>query len=76
MEYWKSLYINSEVFLIITYLCPIANWAVAMVIALSPLAQTLLTVVQGMESGSPAPRAAWRAGACPNPDWRTQPMYT
>ena len=32
-------------------------------IAFIPEAQTLLTVVQGVDVGSPAPIAAWRAGA-------------
>ena len=37
-------------------------------------AQTLLTVSEGSEIGSPAPTAAWRAGACPAPAWSTWPM--
>src|SRR5512141_1426360 len=34
----------------------------------------LLTVVQGVALSRPAPSAAWRAGACPCPAERTQPM--
>ena len=63
--------INSKIISILMvsglYLCPVASCAVASVIALSPLAHTLLTVVQGTVLGSPAPRAACRAGACPRP---------
>ena len=38
--------------------------------------QTLLTVVQGVDTGSPAARAACRAGACPCPAVRTEPIKT
>lgn len=37
-------------------------------------AQTLFTVVQQVASGSPARRAAWRAGACPTPAPSTLPI--
>lgn len=41
-----------------------------------PDAQTLLTVVQTTDLGSPAPRAACLAGACPKLALRTFPKYT
>uniref|UniRef100_A0A0E9W7H6 Uncharacterized protein n=1 Tax=Anguilla anguilla TaxID=7936 RepID=A0A0E9W7H6_ANGAN len=41
-----------------------------------PDAHTLLTVVAGVEMGSPAPRRACRVGACPSPACNTFPMYT
>src|ERR1051326_5465623 len=41
-----------------------------------PEPQTLLTVVAPTEGGSPANIAACRAGACPTPAVRTQPMMT
>src|SRR5262245_4399797 len=37
-------------------------------------AQTLLIVSAGTSLGIPAAIAAWRAGACPAPAWRTWPM--
>ena len=46
----------------------------ARMIALVPLAHTLLTVVQIVESGSFAARAACRAGAWPRPADSTLPM--
>src|SRR5580704_68694 len=36
----------------------------------------LFTVVAGVLKGMPAPKAAWRAGACPSPADRTHPMMT
>src|SRR5512142_2301561 len=39
-------------------------------------AQTLLIVSAGVSTGSPAPTAAWRAGAWPAPPWSTCPMIT
>ena len=36
----------------------------------------LLTVVQAVPVGMPALSAAWRAGACPSPAGRTQPIRT
>src|SRR5699024_5004687 len=44
--------------------------------AFMPDPQTLLMVVQPAETGRPAPRAAWRAGAWPTPAGSTQPMMT
>src|SRR5262245_61137215 len=44
--------------------------------ALRPEPQTLLTVYAAMLSGSPAFSAAWRAGFCPRPAWRTLPTIT
>ena len=44
--------------------------------ALRPEPQTLLMVVALTESGNPALRAAWRAGAWPAPAWMTWPMKT
>ncbi len=44
--------------------------------ARSPDPQTLWTVTQPAAGGSPAPRAAWRAGAWPMPAWRTLPNQT
>jgi len=38
--------------------------------------QSLLMVVAGTVFGTPAPRAAWRAGPCPRPAGSTQPMMT
>ena len=39
-------------------------------------AQTLLIVSAGVSFGSPAPIAAWRAGAWPAPACKTWPMIT
>ena len=39
-------------------------------------AQTLLIVSEGTSIGSPAPTAAWRAGAWPTAAWSTSPMIT
>ena len=38
--------------------------------------QTLLIVVQGVETGNPDPRATCLAGFCPEPAWRTCPINT
>ena len=46
---------------------PNASDAAPSIIAFIPEAHTLLIVVHGVEIGRPAPRAAWRAGACPKP---------
>src|SRR5579863_110987 len=45
-------------------------------VAFMPEPQTLLTVVQGTDFGTLAPREAWRAGAWPRPAGSTQPMIT
>ena len=44
--------------------------------AFIPEPHILLTVVQPVASGKPAPSEAWRAGACPCPAGSTQPMIT
>src|SRR5688572_18958239 len=41
-----------------------------------PEPHTLETVTHGTEFGIPAPRDAWRAGACPTPAERTLPIRT
>ena len=41
-----------------------------------PEPHILLSVVQGTDFGSPAPKAAWRAGAWPWPAPRTLPIST
>ena len=46
---------------------PNASDAAPSIIAFIPDAHTLLIVVHGVDIGRPAPRAAWRAGACPKP---------
>src|SRR6201986_1907373 len=46
----------------------------ASMVAFMPEPQTLLTVVAPVASGSPAPRAACRAGAWPWPAGSTQPI--
>ncbi len=51
------------------------SWA-AIMMAFMPLAHTLFTVVQATSFGSPANRAAWRAGACPRLACSTLPMIT
>src|SRR4051812_28508562 len=48
----------------------------AIITARMPEPQTLLRVMAPVAGGQPAPRAAWRAGACPWPAVRTQPMLT
>ena len=55
---------------------PALIWSAAIMTALSPEPHTLLTVVAGVEIGTPAPNAAWRAGAWPRPAGNTQPMNT
>ncbi len=55
---------------------PAAMRSWASITAFMPEPQTLLTVVQGTDCGSPAPMAAWRAGAWPTPAGRTLPMKT
>src|SRR3954465_4189120 len=50
------------------------SWPSIVAFKLEP--QTLLTVVAPVASGNLAPRAAWRAGACPCPAGNTQPMNT
>src|SRR5262249_2885826 len=44
--------------------------------AFSPEPHTLLMVSAATVGGSPALRAAWRAGACPTPPDRINPMIT
>src|SRR6266436_9423638 len=41
-----------------------------------PDRHTLLMVIAGTVIGMPAATAAWRAGICPAPAWRTWPMMT
>jgi hypothetical protein len=48
----------------------------ASITAFMPEPQTLLMVVQAADVGTPAPIAAWRAGAWPRPAGSTQPMIT
>src|SRR5882672_4842577 len=50
-------------------------WA-ASITAFKPEPQTLLMVKAATLGGRPAPRAAWRAGACPRPAETTLPMMT
>ena len=50
--------------------------SVPCITAFMPDPQTLETVVQGTDTGNPAPSAACRAGACPNPAGRTLPIRT
>ena len=49
-----------------------ASWA--RMAACMPEPHILFTVVAWQDWDSPAPRAAWRAGAWPSPPGRTQPM--
>ena len=51
---------------------PRARFAALSMIAFMPEAQTLLTVVDGVDFGSPANKAACLAGACPRPACKTQ----
>ena len=44
--------------------------------AMRPEPHTLFTVSAACDVGSPAPRPAWRAGACPSPALTTLPMIT
>ena len=55
---------------------PALMMSCASMVAFMPEPQTLLTVVAPVASGSPAPRAACRAGAWPCPAGSTQPMNT
>src|SRR5438093_914367 len=50
-------------------------WA-ASITAFRPEPQTLLIVRAATLGGRPAPRAAWRAGACPRPAVTTVPRLT
>ena len=52
----------------------IRSWA--NIVAFMPEPHILLMVVQPTCSGTPAPMAAWRAGACPWPAERMLPMMT
>ena len=60
----------------ITSASPARMDAAPSITAFRPEPQTLLIVVALTPSGSPALRAAWRAGACPAPAWMTWPMKT
>jgi hypothetical protein len=55
---------------------PALIWSWPIMMAFMPEPQTLLMVVQPTAVGSPAPKAAWRAGAWPRPAGSTQPMIT
>ncbi len=55
---------------------PARKRSVATIAAFMPEPHILLTVVQPAPSGRPAPSEAWRAGACPWPAGRTQPIRT
>src|SRR5437762_2595447 len=55
---------------------PVARMSCASIAAFIPEPHILLTVVQPVPSGSPAPSEAWRAGAWPWPAGSTQPMST
>src|SRR5579864_2106266 len=61
---------------IMTSFVPAASRSCANMAAFIPEPHILFTVVQPTEIGSPAPSAAWRAGACPCPAGSTQPMMT
>src|SRR5258706_3080191 len=60
----------------ITSALPVARMSWASIAAFMPEPHILLTVVQPVPSGSPAPSDAWRAGAWPCPAGSTQPMMT
>ena len=51
--------------------CPAMMSLAAIIAAFKLEPQTLLTVVQGVEYGNPAPSATCLAGACPAPDCKT-----
>ena len=53
---------------------PAASASAAMMAACMPDPHILFTVVACTPSGSPAPSAAWRAGAWPSPAGSTHPM--
>ena len=55
---------------------PALMMSCASMVAFMPEPQTLLMVVAPVASGSPAPRAACRAGAWPCPAGSTQPINT
>src|SRR5271165_57753 len=55
---------------------PARKRSVATIAAFIPEPHILLIVVQPAPSGRPAPSEAWRAGACPCPAGRTQPIRT
>src|ERR1039457_6478361 len=57
-------------------LVPAASRSCASIAAFMPEPHILLMVVQPAASGRAAPSEAWRAGACPWPAGRTQPMMT
>src|SRR6185436_9869627 len=61
-----------------TTICASPHWLACAprTTALRPLPQTLFTVMAGIESGRPAPIAAWRPGFCPRPALTTFPMTT
>ena len=61
---------------ITTFESPSRRDCAPIITALAPEPQTLLTVVAPAEVGSPAPMAAWRAGAWPTPPDSTLPMIT
>ena len=58
----------------ITAFVPSATRSCASIAAFMPEPHTLLIVVQPVAGGSPAPSAAWRAGAWPWPAGSTLPM--
>ena len=60
----------------ITVLVPASSKSLASIAAFMPEPHILLMVVQPTPSGSPAPSAAWRAGAWPWPADSTLPMMT
>ncbi len=55
---------------------PLLSMSWAKIAACMPDPHTLLIVTASAERGSPAPSAAWRAGAWPRPAGRTLPMNT
>ena len=55
---------------------PAAMASCASIAAFMPEPHILFTVVAPADSGSPAPSAAWRAGAWPCPAGSTQPKNT
>src|SRR5436309_1172516 len=73
---YGALVIDSMPPATITSALPVARMSCASIAAFMPEPHILLTVVQPVASGSPAPSAAWRAGACPWPAGSTQPMRT
>ena len=58
----------------ITLALPAANASCAMIIACMPLPHILLMVTASTCNGNPAPNAACRAGAWPNPPGNTHPI--